>query len=89
MLDLSHPDIDFASLARGMGLTAWRSKTADEFSEHLAAAMATPGRTVATGAPDPGESQSAASTDSAELTSRPGFCSTNSAVTTPSSRIAA
>jgi acetolactate synthase-1/2/3 large subunit len=46
MLDLSHPDIDFASLARGMGLTAWRSKTADEFSEHLAAAMATPGPTL-------------------------------------------
>jgi len=46
MLDLSHPDIDFASLARGMGLTAWRSTTADEFAKHLAAAIATPGPTV-------------------------------------------
>jgi len=46
MLDLSHPDIDFASLARGMGLTAWRSTTADEFAKHLAAAIATPGPTM-------------------------------------------
>ena len=43
MLDLSNPDIDFASLARGMGLTAWRSRTAEEFSSHLAAALNTPG----------------------------------------------
>jgi acetolactate synthase-1/2/3 large subunit len=46
MLDLSHPDIDFASLARGMGLTAWRSRTAEEFAEHLAVALATPGPTL-------------------------------------------
>jgi len=43
MLDLSNPDIDFASLARGFGLTAWRSRTAEEFSSHLAAALSTPG----------------------------------------------
>jgi acetolactate synthase-1/2/3 large subunit len=43
MLDLSNPDIDFASLARGLGLTAWRSRTAEEFSRHLAAALSTPG----------------------------------------------
>jgi len=46
MLDLSHPDIDFAALARGMGLTAWRSTTAEEFAAHLAAALATPGPTL-------------------------------------------
>jgi acetolactate synthase-1/2/3 large subunit len=46
MLDLSNPDIDFTSLARGMGVTAWRSTTADEFSQHLAAAIATPGPTL-------------------------------------------
>ena len=46
MLDLSHPDIDFASLARGMGLTAWQSRTAEEFADHLAAALATPGPTL-------------------------------------------
>ncbi|MGH9047146.1 MAG: thiamine pyrophosphate-dependent enzyme, partial [Acidimicrobiales bacterium] len=43
MLDLTHPDIDFASLARGFGLSAWRSRTATEFATHLAEAIATPG----------------------------------------------
>ncbi len=43
MLDLSGPDIDYATLARGFGLSAWRSTTADEFGAHLAKALATPG----------------------------------------------
>jgi acetolactate synthase-1/2/3 large subunit len=43
MLDLGRPDIDFCGLARALGLTAWRSTTAEEFGTHLAAALATPG----------------------------------------------
>ena len=43
MLDLSGPDIDFAWLARGFGLSAWRSTTAEDFAAHLAEALATPG----------------------------------------------
>jgi acetolactate synthase-1/2/3 large subunit len=46
MLDLSRPDIEFAALARAMGVTAWRSTTAEEFSAHLAAALSTPGPTL-------------------------------------------
>ncbi len=43
MLDLSPPDIDYAGLARSFGLSAWRSKSAEEFGAHLAEALATPG----------------------------------------------
>jgi acetolactate synthase I/II/III large subunit len=43
MLDLSGPDIDYASLARGLGLSAWRSTTAEEFGAHLGEALATSG----------------------------------------------
>jgi acetolactate synthase-1/2/3 large subunit len=46
MLDLSHPDIDFVSLARGMGLRASRATTADELVEQLERSLATPGPSV-------------------------------------------
>jgi acetolactate synthase-1/2/3 large subunit len=43
MLDLSGPDVDYAALARGFGLSAWRATTAEEFGAHLTDALATPG----------------------------------------------
>jgi len=46
MLDLHRPDLDFVALARGMGLSAARATTADEFVEQLRAALATPGPNV-------------------------------------------
>lgn len=46
LLDLSHPDIDFVSIAQGLGVPATRAATADEFSDQFARALATPGPTV-------------------------------------------
>jgi acetolactate synthase-1/2/3 large subunit len=46
MLDLHRPDLDFVSLARGMGVTATRATTAEEFNDQLAHALATPGPSV-------------------------------------------
>ena len=46
MLDLTHPDIDFASLARSLGIPASRATTAEEFTTGLARALATPGPTL-------------------------------------------
>jgi acetolactate synthase I/II/III large subunit len=46
MLDISGPDLDFVALAKGMGLTASRATTADEFNDQLARALATPGPSV-------------------------------------------
>lgn len=43
MLDLHGPELDFVSLAQGMGVGATRATTAEEFAEQLAAALATPG----------------------------------------------
>ncbi|HET9078305.1 MAG TPA: acetolactate synthase large subunit [Acidimicrobiales bacterium] len=43
MLDLHDPDIDFVSLARGMGVPAVRAETAGEFSQQLARALSEPG----------------------------------------------
>jgi acetolactate synthase I/II/III large subunit len=43
LLDLSHPDIDFVSLAAGMGVPATRATTAEELTEQLARAIAEPG----------------------------------------------
>lgn len=43
MLDLSGPDLDFVSLARGMGVPAWRSTTCEEFADHLGRALVEPG----------------------------------------------
>jgi acetolactate synthase-1/2/3 large subunit len=43
MLDLSRPDVDFVSLATGLGVGATRATTVGEFTDRLAAALATPG----------------------------------------------
>ncbi|MDQ3145753.1 MAG: acetolactate synthase large subunit, partial [Actinomycetota bacterium] len=43
MLDLSRPDLDFVSLARGMGVDAARAGTAEELAGHFGRAMAEPG----------------------------------------------
>lgn len=43
MLDLSRPDIDFTSLAIGMGVNAERATTAEEFASALRRALAEPG----------------------------------------------
>ncbi len=39
MLDLARPDLDFAALARGMGVPATRATTADEFTDQLDGAL--------------------------------------------------
>ena len=46
MLDLTGPGLDFCSLARGLGLEAASASTAEEFTEALAKALATPGPSV-------------------------------------------
>ena len=43
LLDLSHPDLDFVSLARGMGVDATRPETAEELAAALGRALAEPG----------------------------------------------
>lgn len=43
MLDLSRPDLDFVSLAKGMGVPGTRVTTMEEFNDALARALATPG----------------------------------------------
>ncbi|MDD9943637.1 MAG: acetolactate synthase large subunit [Myxococcales bacterium] len=43
MLDLSRPELDFALLARGMGVPATRATTAEAFSQQLQAALAQSG----------------------------------------------
>lgn len=43
MLDLSNPDLDFVKLAEGMGVTASRASTSEEFNEQYQSAMATRG----------------------------------------------
>jgi acetolactate synthase-1/2/3 large subunit len=43
MLDISHPDLNFATLASGMGVPASRATTAEEFTGQLERAFATPG----------------------------------------------
>ena len=39
MLDLGNPQINWVSIAEGMGVTAFRSVTAAEFDEQFAEAM--------------------------------------------------
>jgi acetolactate synthase-1/2/3 large subunit len=39
MFDLSNPDLDWVSLARGMGVEASRATTAEEFADQFASAM--------------------------------------------------
>ncbi|HEX4244234.1 MAG TPA: thiamine pyrophosphate-dependent enzyme, partial [Acidimicrobiales bacterium] len=46
VLDLKRPDIDFVSLAAGMGLHAVRAETGEGFSDALGRALATPGPSV-------------------------------------------
>jgi acetolactate synthase I/II/III large subunit len=46
MLDLTRPDLDFVSLARGMGLAASRATTADELAAQLGRALASRGPSV-------------------------------------------
>lgn len=46
MLDLHHPELDFVSLATGMGVTAWRAENAAELTDCLGRALATPGPTL-------------------------------------------
>ena len=43
MLDIRRPDLDFVALATGMGVSASRATTAEEFNDQLARAFATPG----------------------------------------------
>jgi acetolactate synthase-1/2/3 large subunit len=43
MLDISKPDLDFASLARGMGVDATTATTAEDFTTALERALAEPG----------------------------------------------
>jgi len=46
MLDISRPDLDFVAMASGMGVSATRATTSEEFNEQLARALATPGPTL-------------------------------------------
>ncbi len=43
MLDLNHPDLDFVTLAKGMGVPGARVENMDEFNHRLAEGIATPG----------------------------------------------
>ncbi len=43
MLDLHDPDLDFVSMAHGMGVDASRATTAEELNDRLARALAEPG----------------------------------------------
>jgi acetolactate synthase-1/2/3 large subunit len=43
MLDLTGPELDFVSLARGAGVPATRAETAEELTDQLAVAFAEPG----------------------------------------------
>ncbi|MEW2482813.1 acetolactate synthase large subunit [Mycobacterium sp. NPDC049093] len=43
LLDLSRPDIDFASIAQGFGVPATRATTADELADQFRAALSEPG----------------------------------------------
>jgi acetolactate synthase-1/2/3 large subunit len=46
MLDLSHPDLDFVAIARGMGVPATRATNAEEMAAQLGRALTTPGPSV-------------------------------------------
>lgn len=43
MLELTNPELSWVQLAQGMGVTAWRATTADEFNAALAASLRTSG----------------------------------------------
>ena len=46
MLDLGNPELNWVSLAVGLGVPAWRVKTAEEFNKALAESFRTPGPTL-------------------------------------------
>lgn len=46
MLDLSNPELNWVSLADGMGVPAWRVRTVEEFVAALLESLATPGPTL-------------------------------------------
>ena len=46
MLDLGNPELNWVSLAEGMGVPAWRVKTAEEFNKALSESLRTPGPTL-------------------------------------------
>ncbi len=46
MLDLSNPELNWVSLAHGMGVQAWRVHTVEEFVEAYLESLATPGPTL-------------------------------------------
>ena len=46
MLDIGQPNLDFVALATGMGLSATRATTAEEFNDQFAAAIARTGPSV-------------------------------------------
>jgi acetolactate synthase I/II/III large subunit len=46
MLDISNPDLDFVSLAQGMGVPATRATTAEELAEQLGRSLSAPGPAV-------------------------------------------
>ena len=46
MLDLRQPDLDFVSLASGLGVEATRATTSEEFVAQLRASLASPGPAV-------------------------------------------
>jgi acetolactate synthase-1/2/3 large subunit len=43
MLDVTGPDLDFAAMARGMGVPSTRATTAEEFTVQLERALAEDG----------------------------------------------
>ena len=43
MLDLNRPQLDFTAMAQGMGVSASRATSAEEFSDKLEEALNTPG----------------------------------------------
>ena len=43
---LGNPELNWVSLAEGMGVPAWRVKTAEEFNKALAESLRTPGPTL-------------------------------------------
>ncbi len=46
MLDLGNPELNWVSLAEGMGVAAWRVRTAEEFNNALAESLRSPGPTL-------------------------------------------
>jgi len=46
MLDLSNPELNWVSLAHGMGVPAWRVHTVEEFVAAYLESLATPGPTL-------------------------------------------